>query len=154
MAREDHIFARASTLFSLLIHCVAGHAPVCRSKGDENISVMVTHAKPESRERPTGRTGLDGYGGQPAAYLLSGMRYAVQIASQRLLANASGSERFPLRPVAPSRPPAIALAFYSGIGNILAENEAFQNLSGNLRLLNLLKYISYFVLHPLKRNFG
>src|SRR5208282_5215000 len=50
---------------------------------------MVTHAKPERRERPTGRTGLDGHGGQPAADLLSGMRYAVQIASQRLLANAS-----------------------------------------------------------------
>ena len=54
---------------------------------------MVIHAKPERRERPTGRTGLDGHGGQPAADLLSGMRYAVQIASQRLLANASGSVR-------------------------------------------------------------
>jgi hypothetical protein len=62
---------------------------VCRSKGDENISFMVTLPNPERRERPTGRTGLDGHGGQPAADLLSGMRYAVQIASQRLLANAS-----------------------------------------------------------------
>jgi hypothetical protein len=33
-------------------------APVCCSKGDENISVMVTHAKPKRRERPTGRRGL------------------------------------------------------------------------------------------------
>src|ERR1700746_2415519 len=32
--------------------------PVCCSKGDENI--MVTHTQPERRERPTGRTGLDG----------------------------------------------------------------------------------------------
>ena len=68
-------------------------APVCCSKGDENISVMVTHAKPKRRERPTGRRGLDGHGGQPAADFLSGMRYAVKIASQRLLANASGSVR-------------------------------------------------------------
>ena len=67
--------------------------PVCCSKGDENISVMVTHAKPKRRQRPTGRTGLDGNGGQPAADFLSGMRYAVHIASQRLLANASGSIR-------------------------------------------------------------
>ena len=67
--------------------------PVCCSKGDENISVMVTHAKPKRRQRPTGRTGLDGNGGQPAADFLSGMRYAVHIASQRLLANASGSVR-------------------------------------------------------------
>ena len=44
-------------------------APVCRSKGDDIISFMVTHAEPERRERPTGRTGLDGHGGQPAADL-------------------------------------------------------------------------------------
>ena len=43
--------------------------PVCCSKGDENISVMVTHAKPRRRQRPTGRTGLDSNGGQPAADL-------------------------------------------------------------------------------------
>src|SRR5271165_5392555 len=54
---------------------------------------MVTYAKPKRRERPTRRTGLDGHGGQPAADFLSVMRYAVQIASQRLLANASGSVR-------------------------------------------------------------
>jgi hypothetical protein len=57
--------------------------------GIRHISFMVTRAKSERRERPTGRTGLDGHGGQPAADLLSGMRYAVQIASQRLFANAS-----------------------------------------------------------------
>jgi hypothetical protein len=87
---------------SLLVHAAGTARPttplarwhlaaVCRSKGDENISVMVARAKPERRERPTARTGLDGHGGQPAADLLSGMRYAVHIASQRLLANASGS---------------------------------------------------------------
>src|SRR5271167_3762743 len=70
-------------------------APVCCSgiKGDENIKVMVTHAKPKRRERATGRTGMDGHRGQPPAEFLSGMRHAVQIASQRLLANASGSVR-------------------------------------------------------------
>ena len=51
---------------------------------------MVAHAKPNRCERPTGRSSLDGHGGQPAADLLSGMRYAVHIASQRVLANASG----------------------------------------------------------------
>src|SRR5277367_3410710 len=60
---------------------------------DENISVIVTRTKPERRWRPTGRSGLDGHSGQPAACPLSRMRHAIEIASQHLLENSSGSVR-------------------------------------------------------------
>ena len=47
-------------------------AAVCGSRGDENIDSMVTRGRLERRKRRTGRAGLDGHGGQPAATFCPG----------------------------------------------------------------------------------
>jgi hypothetical protein len=53
----------------LLVHATPGDAmtgwhvvPMYSRNDDENVSFVVTHAKPECRERSTGRAGLDGHG--------------------------------------------------------------------------------------------
>jgi hypothetical protein len=55
-----------------------------------------------------------------------GRRFSIARERLKAMLPAQNPSRFPLRPVAPSRPPAIALAFYSGIGNILAENDPLE----------------------------